>query len=111
MSVAVPSSPGSSNSSTTGSSCGSSDDGFRLEDLQGKPPISPPTRQPDPEDSIRGPQANFSTTGRALQYKKLMAQGQNFRLQAARERSEFRRKHKKTRKMVDIERISPQARN
>jgi len=59
------------------------EDGLRLKDPGVRAPALPQARQPNPKHTIRNTQANSSTTGRSLQYKKLMTQGQNLSLQAS----------------------------
>src|SRR5258706_14591723 len=58
------------------------DDGLRLHDNQCGTPCSPQVRQPDPEGSVRGTEAELTTTAGALQDQELMTQGKDFSLQS-----------------------------
>ena len=57
------------------------DDGLRLDDEQGRPPIAPQSREPDPQDSVSVTEAQPPTMARTLQDQKLMPESENLCLQ------------------------------
>jgi hypothetical protein len=58
-----------------------SDDRFRLDDHQGRSPVTPEPREPRPEDTISPAETKLTATGSTLQDQELMAKGKHFSLQ------------------------------
>ena len=67
------------------------DHGFRFHDANRRFPVHPPTREPNPEKTVKGRQLESPFLVSALENEKLMVQGDYFCLQSNSRTEEIRR--------------------